>query len=66
MGTACGAHFIGDTPCTNPKTDRFTVPLPVFRFSESPDLNLWLIAFCLESRKRVLPADHPLRFQITA
>lgn len=61
---AYGQNYLngkGDIALIYPKTDSFTAPLPVFRFSESPDLNLWVLPFCLECRKLLIQPDHPLQ-----
>jgi 5-methylcytosine-specific restriction enzyme subunit McrC len=43
-----------------PWTESFTQPLPVFDFSSSNDLKLWVVPFCFESRTLLLPEISPL------
>ncbi len=65
---AYGQNYLsgtGDIVLIYPKNDSFVHPLPEFRFSESNDLRLWVLPFCLESRKLLLPEDHPLHLKIT-
>ena len=40
-----------------PRTDEFDRPLPVFRFRNPDGLRLWVLPFCLQSRKLLLPED---------
>ncbi|CAI8969342.1 5-methylcytosine-specific restriction enzyme subunit McrC [Pseudomonas sp. IT-232MI5] len=43
-----------------PWTESFTQPLPVFDFTSSKDLKLWVVPFCIKSRKLLLPETSPL------
>lgn len=57
---AYGQHYLdgnGDVVLIYPKNDSFEEPLPVFEFPKSPDLRLWVLPFCLESRRVRLPED---------
>jgi len=45
----------GDVVLVFPKTDAFRKALPMFEFSKSTDLRLWVLPFCLNTRKLVLP-----------
>lgn len=49
----------GDVVLIYPKTAAFGQPLPVFEFSKSEGLRLWVLPFCLTSRRLVLPRDAP-------
>jgi len=40
-----------------PKTSAFDQPLPVFEFPKSGGLKLWVLPFCLKTRKLGIPAD---------
>lgn len=48
---------VGDVVLIYPKTDSFTQPLPVFEFPKTPGLRLWVLPFCLTSRKLIVPQD---------
>lgn len=53
----------GDVVLIYPKTADFDQPLPVFefpRFPHSEGLRLWVLPFCLASRKLLVP--HGARF----
>lgn len=57
---AYGHHYLegtGDVVLVYPKTDSFDKPLPAFRFPQSDDLRLWVLPFCLKTRKLLLPSD---------
>lgn len=43
-----------------PKTEVFQKPLPVFEFSSSPNLLLWVLPFCLKSKVVMLPKEKAL------
>ncbi|CAI8793400.1 hypothetical protein EMIT0347P_20011 [Pseudomonas sp. IT-347P] len=43
-----------------PWTESFTQPLPVFDFTSSKELKLWVVPFCIKSRKLLLPETSPL------
>jgi 5-methylcytosine-specific restriction enzyme subunit McrC len=45
----------GDVVLVYPKTDHFAEPLPVFEFPKANGLRLWVLPFCLKSRKLHLP-----------
>lgn len=47
----------GDVVLIYPKTANFDQPLPVFEFPKSPALRLWVLPFCLRSRRLDVPAD---------
>lgn len=47
----------GDVALIFPKTDCFDEPLPVFEFSAIVGLRLWVLPFCLKSRRLVVPAE---------
>ncbi len=49
----------GDVVLIYPRTDRFHEPLPVFEFTNTPGLRLWVLPFCLISRTLCLPDDAP-------
>jgi 5-methylcytosine-specific restriction enzyme subunit McrC len=49
----------GDVVLIYPKTAAFDEPLPVFEFPKSERLNLWVLPFCLRSRRLVVPCDAP-------
>jgi 5-methylcytosine-specific restriction enzyme subunit McrC len=46
----------GDVVLIYPKTTAFNEPLPVFEFPKIKDLRLWVLPFCLKSR-RILMSD---------
>jgi 5-methylcytosine-specific restriction enzyme subunit McrC len=50
----------GDVVLIYPKTDSFDCPLPVFNFPKCPDLRLWVLPFCLKTRKLLIPAEATL------
>lgn len=45
----------GDVVLIYPKTAAFDQPLPVFEFPKSEGLRLWVLPFCLESRRLETP-----------
>jgi 5-methylcytosine-specific restriction enzyme subunit McrC len=47
----------GDVVLIYPRTDTFDAPLPVFSFPKLPKLSLWVVPFCLQSRRLLLPDD---------
>ena len=47
----------GDVVLIYPKTDTFNQALPVFTFPKSPELRLWVLPFCLESKRLLLPEE---------
>jgi len=55
---AYGENYLngqGDVVLIYPKTDTFQNALPVFEFSSSPNLKLWVLPFCLMTRRLILP-----------
>lgn len=56
----------GDVVLIYPKTDSFDCPLPVFNFPKCPDLRLWVLPFCLKTRKLLIPTDATLPAFATA
>ena len=49
----------GDVVLIYPKTAAFNQPLPVFEFPKSEGLRLWVLPFCLTSRRLAVPRDAP-------
>lgn len=49
----------GDVVLIYPKTAAFDRPLPVFQFPKSAALRLWVLPFCLESRRLAIPHGAP-------
>lgn len=49
----------GDVVLIYPKTAAFDQPLPVFEFPKSEGLRLWVLPFCLTSRRLAVPSDAP-------
>ncbi len=47
----------GDVVLIYPKTDAFDAALPVFEFPKSSGLRLWVLPFCLQSKRLLLPED---------
>jgi 5-methylcytosine-specific restriction enzyme subunit McrC len=45
----------GDMVLIYPKTDAFAQPLPVFAFPQTEELRLWVLPFCLSTRRLILP-----------
>lgn len=55
---AYGQHYMqgaGDVVLVYPKTDSLDEPLPVFRFSQTNDLRLWVLPFCLKNKRLMIP-----------
>jgi 5-methylcytosine-specific restriction enzyme subunit McrC len=55
---AYGHHYLngrGDVVLIYPKTDTFPTPLPVFEFPNTKNLRLWVLPFCLNTRRLLLP-----------
>lgn len=55
---AYGHHYLdgrGDMVLIYPMTDIFDAPLPVFRFPQHNELRLWVLPFCLATRRLLLP-----------
>lgn len=60
---AYGLNYLdgcGDMALVYPATEQFNKALPVFEFPKAEGLRLWVLPFCLESRKLLLPGDGPL------
>lgn len=60
---AYGHHYLdgtGDIVLIYPKTDAFNDPLPVFDFQKTNGMRLWVLPFCLEGRKLILPEKSAL------
>ena len=56
---AYGHHYLegtGDIVLIYPKTDAFNGPLPVFDFPKANGMRLWVLPFCLKTRRLELPA----------
>lgn len=49
----------GDVVLIYPRTAAFNKPLPVFEFPKVEGLRLWVLPFCLKSRRLCLPHDAP-------
>ena len=49
-----------------PKTASFTQPLPVFEFPKMDGLRLWVLPFCLKSRRLSVPDDAPFADDLPA
>lgn len=47
----------GDVVLIYPKTDAFDAALPVFEFPKSSGLRLWVLPFCLQSKRLLLPEE---------
>jgi 5-methylcytosine-specific restriction enzyme subunit McrC len=55
---AYGHHYLdanGIIVLIYPKTDAFSLPLPVFNFPKSAGMRLWVLPFCLSTSKLILP-----------
>lgn len=50
----------GDVVLIYPKTAAFDRPLPVFEFPTLENLRLWVLPFCLKSRRLAIPHGAPL------
>jgi 5-methylcytosine-specific restriction enzyme subunit McrC len=49
----------GDVVLIYPGTAAFDQPLPVFNFSATDDLRLWVVPFCLKRRAVLVPQEAP-------
>ncbi|KVR14074.1 2-keto-D-gluconate dehydrogenase [Burkholderia ubonensis] len=49
----------GDVALVFPRTDWFDEPLPVFEFRATVGLRLWVLPFCLKTRRLIVPAGVP-------
>lgn len=47
----------GDVVLIYPKTASFAQPLPVFEFPKVDGLRLWVLPFCLQTRRLTVPDD---------
>ncbi|MHB8764355.1 MAG: McrC family protein [Deferrisomatales bacterium] len=59
---AYGQNYLdgeGDIVLIYPRTATFDQPLPVFEFPKARSLRLWVLPFCLKSRRLCLPANAP-------
>jgi 5-methylcytosine-specific restriction enzyme subunit McrC len=57
---AYGHHYLdgcGDMVLIYPKTDAFEAPLSVFSFPQHNELRLWVLPFCLTTRRLILPKE---------
>lgn len=52
---------VGDVVLIYPKTDAFAQPLPVFEFPKTGGLRLWVLPFCLKSRRLSVPDEAPVK-----
>jgi 5-methylcytosine-specific restriction enzyme subunit McrC len=55
---AYGQNYLngeGDIVLIYPKTDAFEQPLPMFTFPNSPNLRLWVLPFCLQTKRLAMP-----------
>ena len=63
----CATGFLGQSyldgqghiVLIHPKTATFVQPLPVFEFPKILGLRLWVLPFCLQSRRLAIPNDAP-------
>ena len=49
----------GDVVLIYPRTASFDQPLPVFEFHKADGLRLWVVPFCLKSRRLIVPDSAP-------
>ena len=56
----------GDVVLIYPKSDAFSVPLETFEFLKTDVLRLWVLPFCLQTRRLVVPADAPFASMLVA
>jgi 5-methylcytosine-specific restriction enzyme subunit McrC len=57
---AYGHHYLAGTGAVAliyPKVEHFDTPLPVFEFPKSDGLRLWVLPFCLDQKRLLLPDD---------
>lgn len=55
---AYGHHYLdgnGDIVLIYPRTDAFSDPLAVFEFTKTEGMRLWILPFCLKTRKLLIP-----------
>jgi len=66
---AYGHHYLegtGDVVLVYPRTASFAEPLPVFKFPKSDNMRLWVLPFCLQSRRLLLPDSASIAETLTA
>jgi len=66
---AYGHHYLqgsGDVVLVYPKTDEFMEPLPVFRFPKSDEMRLWVLPFCLQRKRLLLPVSSAIADVLTS
>ena len=51
----------GDVVLIYPKTDTFFEPLPVFNFSKTENLKLWVLPYCIINKKLALPESEKIK-----
>ncbi len=49
----------GDVILVYPRTAEFDQPISVFEFPKAPGLRLWVLPFCLKSKRLLVPAEAP-------
>ena len=54
----------GDIVLIHPRTAAFDQPLPVFEFPKSEELRLWVLPFCLTSRRLAIPRGAPFAYAL--
>lgn len=59
------ANGSGDAVLIYPKTDQFSKALPVFKFKVVPELRLWVLPFCLDSKHLLLPDSDSLKMDLS-
>lgn len=55
---AYGHHYLdgqGDLALIYPRTDAFAQALPVFDFPRTPGMRMWVLPFCLKTKRLMLP-----------
>jgi 5-methylcytosine-specific restriction enzyme subunit McrC len=56
----------GDVVLIYPKSDAFSVPLEAFEFLKTNVLRLWVLPFCLQTRRLLIPPDAPFAGMLVA
>jgi 5-methylcytosine-specific restriction enzyme subunit McrC len=51
----------GDVVLIYPKTEQFQEALPIFEFPKPQKLRVWVLPFCLNQRRLLIPADAPFK-----
>lgn len=57
---AYGQNYLeghGDVVLIYPRSDSFDRAVPVFKFPKIPNLRLWVLPFCLQARRLLLPTE---------